>query len=204
VKDFTPSVTCRASLAASFCSQLPASFRFNKDVSSASDQPIRPHWLRVVLIGRRPKATLARIAALVVVCFVTFKFILLPIRVDGISMLPTYHTGQVDCVNTLAYLFHEPRRGDIVSVRLAGKHVMFMKRIIGLPGETVAFHDGKVYINGQPLDEPYVKLDCDWEMAPVRCSPNEYYVVGDNRSMPIDLHTKGRAERERIVGKLFL
>ena len=186
------------------CSQLSVGFRFNTDVSSVNDQPIRPHWLRVVLIGRRPRATLARIVVLAVTCFVTFKFILLPIRVDGISMLPTYHTGQVNCINTLAYLRHEPQRGDIVSVRLAGKHVMLMKRIIGLPGETVAFHEGQAFINGKLLNEPYVKFDCDWEMAPVQCSPNEYYVVGDNRSMPIDLHTKGRAERERIIGKLLL
>jgi signal peptidase I len=187
-----------------FCSQLSAGFRFNTKVSSATDQPSRPHWLRVVLIGRRPRATLARIAVLVVVCFITFSYILLPIQIDGISMEPTHHNGRFNCINTLAYLFHEPRRGDIVSVRLAGKHVMFMKRIIGLPGETVAFHDGTAYINGKPLDEPYIKFPCDWEMAPVLCSSNEYYVVGDNRSMPIDFHTKGRATRDRIMGKLLL
>ena len=173
-------------------------------MASAIDQPIRPHWLRVVLVGRRPRATVARIAVLVVACFVTFNYLLLPIRIEGISMEPTHHNGQFNCINTLAYLFHEPRRGDLVSVRLAGKHVMFMKRVLGLPGETVAFHAGHAYINGQPLDEPYVKFNCDWEMAPVQCSSNEYYVVGDNRSMPIDLHTKGRAERERILGKLLL
>ena len=158
----------------------------------------------MLLIGRRPKATLVRIAVLVVACFVTFKFILLPIRIDGISMLPTYHTGQVNCINRLAYLRHEPQRGDIISVRLAGTSVMYMKRIIGLPGETVAFHDGHAFINGQLLDEPYVKQRCDWEKEPVVCGPNQYYVVGDNRSMPFDLHTKGRTERDHIVGKLFL
>jgi signal peptidase I len=192
------------------CSQLLPDFRFNTVVSSATEPAPRPHWLRVMAIGRRPKATLVRLAVLVVTCVITFKFILLPIRIDGISMLPTYHTGQFNCINRLAYLFHEPRRGDIVSVRLSepnglsGPSVMYMKRIIGLPGETVAFHEGHAYINGKLLDEPYVKLPCDWEMDPVQCSPNEYYVVGDNRSMPIDLHVKGRPERDRIVGKLLL
>jgi len=173
-------------------------------VSNATEPPPRPHWLRVVLIGRRPRATLVRIVVLAVTCFITFKFILLPIRIDGISMQPTYHTGQVNCINRLAYLRHEPQRGDIVSVRLAGNSVMFMKRVIGLPGETVAFHEGHAYINGKLLDEPYVQLPCDWEMEPVSCSPTQYYVVGDNRSMPFEFHTQGRAERERIVGKLFL
>jgi signal peptidase I len=81
---------------------------------------------------------------------------------------------------------------------------MYMKRIIGLPGETVAFHDGHAYINGRLLDEPYVKSSCDWEHEPIQCGPDQYYVVGDNRSMPFEFHTQGRAERNRIVGKLFL
>ena len=170
----------------------------------------RPHWLRVLLIGRRPKVTLLRAAVLGVTCFVTFKFILLPIRIEGISMLPTYHDHQINCVNRLAYLRHEPQRGDIVSVRLskpegiANPSIMFMKRIIGLPGETVSFHNGHACINGQPLDEPYVKSFCDWEHQPIQCGPTQYYVVGDNRSMAFNFHTQGRAERDRIIGKLFL
>ena len=186
------------------CSQLSAGFRFNRSVTNVTEQLAQPHWLRVVLIGRRPKATLVRILILGVTCLITFKFILLPIRVDGISMLPTYHTGQLNCINRLAYVRHEPRRGNIVSVRLAGNSIMFMKRIIGLPGETVAFHRGHAFINDQPLDEPYIKLPCDWEAGPFKCSPTQYYVVGDNRSMPFEFHTKGRAERDHIAGKLFL
>ena len=186
------------------CSQLSPGFRFNTAVSNATEQTARPHWLQVLTIGRRPKNTLIRIVVLAAACFVTFKFILLPIRIDGISMLPTYHTGQVNCINRLAYLRHAPQRGDIVSVRLAGNSVMFMKRIIGLPGETVSFAGGKTFINGKFLDEPYLKFSCDWEAEPIQCSANEFYVVGDNRSMPFTFHTQGRAERERIVGKLFL
>jgi signal peptidase I len=184
------------------CSQLSARFRFNTPVQSANES--RPHWLQVLTIGRRPKTTLIRIAVLVVTCFVTFKFVLLPIRVEGISMQPTYHTGQINCVNRLAYLRHEPQRGDIVSVRLAGTSVMYMKRIIGLPGETVSFHQGHALINGEPLAEPYVKFSCDWEHAPIVCGPDQFYVVGDNRSMPFEYHTQGRAERSHIVGKLLL
>lgn len=190
------------------CSQLSSGFRFNTTVQSANEP--RPHWLRVLLIGRRPKVTLMRIAVLGVTCFITFRFVLLPIRIEGISMLPTYHDHQVNCINRLAYLRHEPRRGDIVSVRLSqpgglgNPSVMYMKRIIGLPGETVAFHGGHATINGQSLDEPYVKTSCDWEHAPVQCGPDQYYVVGDNRSMPFENHMQGRAGRDRIVGKLFL
>ena len=164
----------------------------------------KPHWLRALVIGHRPKATMIRIAVLVVVCFITFKFILLPIRIEGISMLPTYHEHQLNCINQLAYLRHGPQRGDIVSVQLAGRSIMFMKRIIGLPGETVEFRHGHAYINGQRLDEPYVKFKCDWENVSVQCGPDQYYVVGDNRSMAFNDHTQGRVEAGRIAGKIFL
>jgi signal peptidase I len=164
-----------------------------------------PSWLLKVLIGRKPKRTLARIGALVVVCFLVFKFVLLPIRVEGGSMLPTYKESGVNFVNRLAYVFHEPRRGDVVAIRLlAGGHVMYMKRIVGLPGETVAFHQGRLYINGQPLDEPYVKRPGYWEHAPEQVGPDQYYVVGDNRDMPWESHTQGRAKRDLIIGKILL
>jgi signal peptidase I len=192
------------------CWQLSGGFRFNISVSDAIKRSSLAWWLRVVTIGRRPRATVARIVVLAVVCFVTFKFILLPVRIEGISMEPTLHDRQIHLVNRWAYAFHEPRRGDIVSIRFSNPGTfsapseMYMKRIIGLPGETVSFHDGHAYINGQLLAEPYLKFACDWEHAPIQCGPHQYYVVGDNRSMPFEYHQQGRADRERIVGKLLL
>ena len=164
----------------------------------------RPHWLQVIAVGRNPRITLIRLGILVVVSFVLFHFVLLPVRVDGISMEPTYKDRSVNFVNRLAYLWHEPRRGDIVSVRYAGYHAMLMKRVIGLPGETVAFDDGAVLINGQPLDEPYRKWPSDWTLPPRKLAPDEYFIVGDNRTMPWQDHTFGVVERWRIVGKVLL
>jgi signal peptidase I len=80
---------------------------------------------------------------------------------------------------------------------------MFLKRIIGLPGETVAFANGQVLINGVALDEPYEKLPCDWNSPPVTLATDEYYFVGDNRSMPLEDHTHGSQKRDRIVGKVL-
>ncbi|MFM2081414.1 MAG: hypothetical protein RL380_105 [Verrucomicrobiota bacterium] len=164
----------------------------------------KPSWWKIVFYGRNPRFTLVRVVVLVAACFVTFKFVLLPIRIEGISMQPTYRNGSVNFINRLAYLRREPQRGDIVSVRLAGPSVMFMKRIIARPGEMVSFHDGRVFINSQPLTEPYLKTPCDWSHAPIVCGPTQYYVVGDNRTMPFEAHTQGRAERDHIVGKLLL
>ena len=167
-------------------------------------KPTEPSRLRIILIGRRPRNTCVRIVVLVVACFIVFGFILLPIRIDGVSMLPTYQDRQVNFVNRLAYLRHEPRRGDVVSIMLAGHSVMYMKRIVGLPGETIAFSNGKLLVNGEILNEPYVKNACDWEIPPITLGANQYYVVGDNREMPEKNHTKGVAERWRIVGKVLL
>jgi signal peptidase I len=173
------------------------------ETSVEAAQP--PSWLQRVLIGRRPKRTLVRVVVLIAACFLIRQFVLLPVRVEGGSMLPTYKDHGIRFVYRLAYLTHEPRRGDVVSIRLmAGEHVMFMKRIVGLPGETVAFHHGQLYINGQPIDEPYVKFRCRWEHPPEQVGPDQYYVVGDNRDMPWADHEKGRAARNYIVGKVVL
>jgi signal peptidase I len=79
-----------------------------------------------------------------------------------------------------------------------------MKRIVGLPGETVAFHQGYLFINGKLLDEPYLILRGTWEHAPKQDGPDQYYVVGDNRDMPWDDHYKGRSPRDLIIGKVVL
>ena len=169
-----------------------------------------PSRLTRVLIGRNPKRTLVRIVILVVVCFLVRAFVLVPIQVDGPSMLLNYKDRSLNLVNRLAYLLHEPRRGDVVAIRSeAGEHLMYLKRIVGLPGETVAFHHGRVFIKGKMgnfwiLAEPYVKLPGNWEHEPEPVGPDQYYVVGDNRDMPWDDHYKGRPARNLIVGKVLL
>lgn len=155
-------------------------------------------------VGRNPRVTFIRILVLVAVCFVVFKFILLPLRVTGISMEPTYPDRSINFLNRLAYLAHEPRRGDVVNIRYAGPHVMLMKRIVGLPGETIEFIHGTVFINGSPLAEPYKKNPSDWTLPPEKIGPDEYFVVGDNRDMPARDHVFGRVERTRILGKVLL
>lgn len=163
-----------------------------------------PGRLRRVLIGRDPRRTLVRVGVWVVICLVVFKFILLPAWIDGASMAPTYRGRGITFVNRLAYAFHEPRRGDVVAISTSGLSIMYMKRIIGLPGETIAFHHGHVFINDRILEEPYVKFPSDWEMAPESLGPDEYYFAGDNRSMPKGDQVEGRQHRDRIAGKILL
>ena len=162
-----------------------------------------PRWLRILVIGRNPKATLIRAAVWPVLLLLGYHFTLLRIHVEGISMLPTYQDGSKYFVNRIAYLWREPQRGDVISIRMAGIHEMYLKRIIGLPGETVAFVNGRVLINGEVLDEPYEKLPCDWNLPPEKLGPDQYFVVGDNRSMPSQDHYFGKMDRDRIVGKII-
>jgi signal peptidase I len=120
-------------------------------------------------------------------------------------MWPTFHNGQINFLNRLAYMSHDPQRGDIVGVRpkgVEGNGLLYLKRIVALPGETIAFQNGKLLINDQPWDEPYVQA-CNWNMAPIKLGFDEYYVVGDNRSMDIADHTKFAARRQQIVGRIL-
>ena len=164
---------------------------------------VLPAWLRTLVIGRKPKRTLLRIGVLVAATLLIRQFVLLPVRVYGPSMLPTYQQDGLNFINRLPYYFHEPRRGDVVAIRTSDTTIMYMKRIVGLPGETVAFHDGRLFINGQMLSEPYVKYPCNWDYDPVTLGSNQFFVVGDNRSMPQIYHEFGRTDRNRIVGRIF-
>ena len=167
------------------------------------------YWLRVAAIGRRPKWTLARLAVLVVACVVVFKFVLLPIRVTGISMEPTFHDHAVNFVNRLAYVRGQPQRGDVIGLRFRTDtngpfHVLLLKRLVGLPGDTISFSDGHVCLNGQAQKEPYLKLPGKWNLPEKTLGPDDYYFVGDNRSMPPDQHEHGVASRSQIVGRVLL
>ena len=173
-------------------------------MATVGEELARPSWLRRVVIGRDPAWTLVRVVVWILLLVVIRSYVFLPIRVEGVSMLPTYKENGINFVNCLAYRFHPPQRGDIVAIRYHGRSIMLCKRIVGMPGEIIAFHHGHILINGELLQEPYVKRPCNWEHAPERIGPNEYYVVGDNRSMDFENHTQGRAERSKIVGKILL
>lgn len=157
------------------------------------------------LIGSNPRRTLLRMAVLSGLTVLVFRFGLLPLKLEGESMAPTYTSGGVNLANRLSYVFSEPERGDVVAVRLrdSGRRVFLLKRIVGLPGERIAFQGGRLLVNGQPQIEPYLSYSSDWNSAEVLCEADEYFVVGDNRSMPIEQHTLGRARLSRIVGKVL-
>jgi signal peptidase I len=119
-----------------------------------------------------------------------------PMLVQGDSMCPTLHSGQLKGINKLAYHFAEPRRGDIVAVWT--DHDLMVKRIIGLPGEQIECREGVFYLNGQPFAEPYVKLTCLTCIRGGKLGPDCFVVAGDNRSQTV----LAVVRRNRIIGRV--
>lgn len=155
-----------------------------------------PRWIG----GANPRLTLIRVTVLVTVSYVLFAYVLLPVRGVGISMEPTIESGDLIFINRLAYRFREPRRGDIIAVRLAGSSVVYVKRLIALPGERLKIEAGTVSIDGVYLNEPYARKRDDWWLSEVTLGPDDYFVVGDNRSMRMENHEMGTAPLARLVG----
>jgi signal peptidase I len=158
---------------------------------------------RRIVFGRHPRRTLVRVLVLAGISFITFGWVLIPVRAEGISMLPTFQSGSLHLVSRVAYSYSTPSRGDVIAIRLAGPHVLYVKRIIALPGERVGFVNGQVYVNGAMLNEPYVRNRRLWDVSEVTLTAREYFVVGDNRGMRAADHDFGRVDVSRIVGKLL-
>jgi signal peptidase I len=121
-------------------------------------------------------------------------------------MAPTFKNGERHWVSPLLMWWRGVSRGDVVAVQTTGRHVMYLKRVLGLPGETVRIAKGEVLINGQAIDEPYIPRRAPWNWptngTERLLGAGEFFVVGDNRTMRVDSHYFGVAERPRILGKL--
>jgi signal peptidase I len=168
-------------------------------METTAQKPPLPWYVRAIA-GKNPLITLVRAALWALLLVILFKFVLVGIRVKGESMEPTFHEGQVKFVNRLAYFRTQPKRGDVVAVRAPGLRAVFLKRIIGLPGEHVLIQRGLVYIDGQRLEEPYAKgLIGPLARPEFDLEPHEYWVIGDNRA----ISEQWRKFDYSIIGKLI-
>ena len=146
------------------------------------------------------KKRLIRIIIISVSAWLFFSYVLIPLKIQGRSMEPTYHDGSFGFCWRQRFLLTPPKRGDVVGIRFAGKSVMLLKRIVGLPGDTVEFRQGKLYVNNILVDEPYVKYASDWNLPQRTVSQGKVYVVGDNREAPMEQHYFGQVDAQRIIG----
>ncbi len=164
----------------------------------------RPAKIRRFLFPSFNRRYVIRLLFLGVSCYLVFGYLLIPLRIQGQSMEPAYTNGSFAFCWRLQYLFSSPHYSDVVTVRFAGRRVMLLKRIIALPGDTVAFRKGILYRNGEAIEEPYVQHRSPWNLAPRKIEPDHVYVVGDNRGTVMARHRFGQVAMDRIVGGVLL
>jgi signal peptidase I len=127
-------------------------------------------------------------------------------RVEGQSMEPNLHSDQRLVVEKVSYRFHGPQRFDVVVLRLPSQgEELLIKRVIGLPGETVEFKNGRVYINGEQLVEPFTMDETrPGRNGQVTVPPLHIYVLGDNRDRSNDSRSFGPVPIDNVVGRAWL
>ena len=145
-------------------------------------------------------------------------------RIDGISMEPNFHDGQFLIVNRFAYCpglhldipftdihlsrtwcVRQPERGDVIVFEYPRDPSRdFIKRVIGVPGDTVEIRSGRVYINGNLMSEPFGPNPGSYSAAPVVVGEGEVYVMGDNRNNSSDSHMWGNLNQDLIIGKAWV
>ena len=122
-----------------------------------------------------------------------------------VSMEPNLEEGQRLLINKVVYHFHEPERGDVIIFHAPNNlQADYIKRIIGLPGDTVEVKEGAVYINGSKLDEPYIKDLPHYTLIQRKIEEDRYFVLGDNRNNSNDSHNNWTVPRQNIIGKAWL
>ncbi|YAI81816.1 MAG: signal peptidase I [cyanobacterium endosymbiont of Rhopalodia sterrenbergii] len=126
------------------------------------------------------------------------------------SMEPTLQVNDRLIIEKVSYHFQEPKRGDVVvfnptkALQEKDFRDAFIKRVIGLPGETIEVKTGKVYVNGQAIKEKYISEDPNYDYGPVTVPERQYLVLGDNRNNSYDSHYWGHVPKEKIIGKAFV
>lgn len=153
------------------------------------------------------KTILTYIAIILVVVIIRIFFVD-PVRVDGTSMDTTLSDGEIMLLNKIVYRKEDIKRFDIVVIKEGDKHII--KRVIGLPGETIEYKDNILYINGKEIDDPYPSTKTDdfniEDVGHTKIPGDTYFVMGDNRSDSLDSRypSVGVIKKEQIVGRAKL
>jgi signal peptidase I len=181
-----------------------------------------PNGLRVTIDW------IVTIVGAIAIVLLVKAFVVNPYRIPSSSMEPTLHCAKpsVGCearfsdrvlANRFLYRLRDPRRGEIIVFKTppdakikCGAGGTFVKRLIGLPGDIIELRlrrgDGYVYINGRPLDEPYIEKErrgAAQSFGPLRIKPGQYFMMGDNRSQSCDSRMWGTVPRSNLIGKVF-
>jgi signal peptidase I len=153
------------------------------------------NWRRNLLIG---------VGVALLICL-SVNLVIERAVVNGSSMLPGLADDQRLIILTAAYDFTSPQRGDVIIIHPpVAPEKLWIKRLIGLPGDILSIQGGRVYLNGVALDEPYIKNKPLYSFGPFTVPAGHYFVLGDNRNNSTDSHYGWTVSRENIVGKAWL
>lgn len=148
---------------------------------------------------------IVEVIALALIIFLAIHFSIQNYTVNDHNMEPGLHSGQFVLVNRLVYLFHSPERGDVIVFQEPDNPgTDLIKRIIGLPGDTVKWDGTNVWVDGAKLNEPYITKASNYNANTVMPGPNQYFVMGDNRPNSKDSRSFGVVPKDYIVGKAVL
>ncbi len=168
----------------------------------AEEEPTGPPWYRIVL---RLMRDVVEAGVMAIILFALLQATVQNTVVEGQSMEPNLEDGQRLLVNKLAYRFGEPERGDIVVIDSPrGTPEKLIKRIVGMPGETIELRSGRVYIDGQLLEERYHPMIGMRPHPRTVVPPNHYFLLGDNRDHSGDSRVWGPVHRDLIVGRVWV
>ena len=156
-----------------------------------------PAWLTFLV------ETLQTIALAVVLYFL-IDSVIARVRVENISMQPTLQSGEFILVNKLAYKLSDVNRGDIVIFHFPqDPREDYIKRVIGVPGDTISVQNNNVFVNNQPLTEPYIAAPPQYS-GTWTVPPDRLFVLGDNRNQSSDSHSWGFVPYDNLVGKALV
>ncbi|AFY39823.1 signal peptidase I [[Leptolyngbya] sp. PCC 7376] len=151
----------------------------------------------------------AKILGIALIIAVTVRwFIVEPRYIPSGSMLPTLQLGDRVVVEKVSYRFQPIEQGDIVVFRTPPQlelfgydpHQAFIKRVIAEPGQTIAVHDGVVYLDDEPLEEGFIAAPPEYELQALTVPPNNFFVMGDNRNNSNDSHIWGFVPEQNVIG----
>jgi signal peptidase I len=175
-----------------------------------SGDPVAPLAASVAQPPPQPSAAKAAVSWLrdlslsVVIMIIVILFLYQPVKVEGTSMMPSLVNQERIFINKFVYRFYPIQRGDTVVFQFPrDTSKSYIKRVIGMPGDTVDVDHGTVIVNGKRLDEPYVPDEMrDMQTAKTTTlKPDEYYVMGDHRNSSNDSRNWGPVERKYVYGK---
>ncbi len=141
-----------------------------------------------------------------------YLLLLQPHKIKGSSMEPNFHDAEYLLTDKISYRLHTPQRGDVIVFKAPPDYVdEFIKRIIGIPGDSVSVKDGKVFVNGKEVIEAYIPSDFHTfagrfteEGAVLTVPQDQYFVLGDNREHSLDSRNIGFIGKDKITGRAWL